>query len=375
MVHLGKVNYKNSMVNFASALMKNYNIHSEYEASALVEYLLSKKYRHVVVIMLDGLGINVIDSNLGNGSILKTHQIMTLNSVYPPTTVAATTAFKTGKAPIESGWLGWHLYLKENDPSIVLFKNKEYLTNEDFTKYQVEDIIDATPWYKTLRGTKTYTINPSWGENGVENFSDGIEQVKEICTKDEKNFTFFYWDNPDYLMHEYGINSQVVKVNLFDIEANIEKLSNELPNDTIVFITADHGMIDVEAVELNRYPDLINCLSKPFAGEGRCAQFYVKDDMHDDFVNTFNKYFKESFKLFTKKEFIESKLAGAYQVHDVTNVALGDYVAVGIGEYFFVQEIKEDDLVFKAHHAGLTQEEMQVPVILLKRKDEKEDEE
>ena len=114
MVHLGKVNYKNSMVNFAAALMKNYNVKSDYEASPLVDFLLSKRYRHVVVIMLDGLGINVIDSNLGNGSILKTHQIMTLNSVYPPTTVAATTAFKTGKAPIESGWLGWHLYLKEN---------------------------------------------------------------------------------------------------------------------------------------------------------------------------------------------------------------------------------------------------------------------
>lgn len=375
MSRIGKINYKNSLVNFTAALMKNYNIQSEYEPSALVEYLLSKKYKHVVVILLDGLGSKVIDDNLSNGSILKTHQIMSLNSVYPPTTVAATTALITGKAPIESGWLGWHLYLEKEDPSVVLFKNKVYATNEDFTKYQVNDKINRNVWFKTLRGTKTYTINPAWGENGVESFADGIELVKEICSKEEKNFTYFYWDHPDYLMHEYGTTSQIVKVNLFDLEANILKLSEELPNDTIVFITADHGMIDVEPIEIKNYPDFKECLEKPFAGEGRCAQFYVKDGYAGKFESLFEEYFGDSFDLYTKSEFIKSHLAGLYKEHEITNVALGDYVAVGVKEGFFVEEIKEDDVVFKAHHAGLTKEEVEIPVVLLKRKDPKIEEE
>ena len=115
------VSYKNSIVNFTAALMKNYNLPTTYEPSALVEFLLSKKYKHVVLMVLDGMGRHIIDKNCNNGSILKTHQVMNLNSVYPPTTVAATTAFTTGLAPIESGWLGWHLYLNNEDPSITLF--------------------------------------------------------------------------------------------------------------------------------------------------------------------------------------------------------------------------------------------------------------
>ncbi len=370
-----KINYKNSIVNFTSALMKNYNIKSEYEPSALIDFLLSKRYRHVVLMVLDGLGTKVIDDNLSNGSILKTHQIMALNSVYPPTTVAATTAFTTGKAPIESGWMGWHLYLEENDPSIVLFKNTVNETGEVFTKYQVADKMGHDEWFKTLRGTKTYRIYPSWSEFGVNSFKEGIDKVLENASKEEKNFTYFYWDNPDYLMHEYGTTSQVVKVNLLDMEEQINRLAENLPNETIIFITADHGMIDVEPIELNNYSELTSCLTKPFAGEGRCANFYVKEEKQEEFVNLFNQAFSESFILYSKEEFIKTNLAGLYQPHEILNVALGDYVAVATGNYFFVNEIKPDDLVFKAHHAGLTKAEIEIPVILLKRKDEEVEEE
>ena len=121
MIKKNNTNYKNTIVNFTAALMKNYNLPTTYEPSALVEFLLSKRYKHVVLMVLDGLGKNIIEANCNNGSILKTHQIMNLNSVFPPTTVAATTTFTTGLAPIESGWLGWHLYLNNEDPSITLF--------------------------------------------------------------------------------------------------------------------------------------------------------------------------------------------------------------------------------------------------------------
>mgnify|MGYP003419721700 CR=1 FL=1 len=88
-------------------------------------------------------------------------------------------------------------------------------------------------------------------------------------------------------MHEYGTTSQIVKVKLLEIEEQVEKLANELPNETIVLITADHGLIDVDPIELNNYPDFVDCLSKPFAGEGRFAQFYVKEGMQSIFEELF----------------------------------------------------------------------------------------
>ena len=367
------VSYKNSIVNFTAALMKNYNLPTTYEPSALVEFLLSKKYKHVVLMVLDGMGRHIIDKNCNNGSILKTHQVMNLNSVYPPTTVAATTAFTTGLAPIESGWLGWHLYLNNEDPSITLFKNEINATKEKFTKFNVEDLLPRNYWYNNLKRAKHYTIYPAWGENGVETLSEAFNKVQEICDKEESNFTYLYWDEPDALMHEYGTTSQIVKVKLLEIEEQVEKLANELPNETIVLITADHGLIDVEPIELSNYPDFEDCLTKPFAGEGRFAQFYVKEGMQSTFEELFNKYFAESFMLMTKQEFIKSQMAGLYAVNSITQYALGDYVAIGTGNYYFTEKLSDDDLIFKAHHAGITPEEMETCVILLKRKDSKEE--
>ena len=376
MSHIGKTNYKNSLVNFASSLMKYYGLTPKYSTQPVIDFLLSKKYKHVAVILLDGMGIKVIDDNLGNGSILKTHQIVTLNSVYPPTTVAATTAIQTGVAPIESGWLGWTLYLEEDDPALVLFKNQNAVTKEPFTKYNVEDKIPVSPFYLNLKKAKSYTIFPkAIREDGVETLKDGIDSLIENAKKEESNFTYLYWTDPDYTMHEYGTTSQVTRTCLMDIENQILKLSENIPNDTIIFITADHGMIDVEPIELSKYPLFVECLKKPFSGEGRFAQFYVKNGMNETFEKYFKEYFGDYFRLFTREEFINSKLSGLYTPNDITTVALGDYVAVATDDLYFTNEIKEDDLVFKAHHAGLTKEEMEIPIILLKRKDEKVEEE
>ena len=367
------VGYKNTVVNFTAALMKNYNLPTTYEPSALVEFLLSKKYKHVVLMVLDGMGKHIIEKNCNNGSILKTHQVMNLNSVYPPTTVAATTAFTTGLAPIESGWLGWHLYLNEQDPSITLFKNVVNKTGEEFTKFKVDDLIPRNNWYNNLKRAKHYTIYPAWGENGVNTLSEAFNKVKQICNLEESNFTYLYWDEPDSLMHEYGTTSQIVKVKFLEIEEQVQALAEELPNETIVFITSDHGMIDVEPLELSNYPDFEECLTKPFAGEGRFAQFYVKENKKDLFVELFNKYFSDSFILMTKQEFINSKLAGINNPNEIVKYALGDYVAIGTGAYYFTENLENDEIIFKAHHAGITPEEMETCVILLKRKDVKEE--
>lgn len=374
MVKKNNVIYKNTIVNFTAALMKNYNLPTTYEPSALVEFLLSKKYKHVVLMVLDGLGRNIIDVNCSNGSILKTHQIMNLNSVFPPTTVAATTAYQTGLAPIESGWLGWHLYLDNQNPSITLFKNKINSTNDDFTEYKVDEKMPRDFWYNHLKRVKSYTIQPAWAEGGVETFEQACDKVLENCNKEESNFTYLYWDQPDMLIHEYGTTSQIVKVALMEIEHQVERLSEQLPNETIIFITADHGLIDVEPLELVNYPDFVDCLLKPFSGEGRFAQFYVKEEKKEEFKKLFNQYFGESFTLMTKEEFLKSKLAGLNTPNSIVQFALGDFVAIATSNYYFCEEIKEDDVIFKAHHAGLTKEENEIAVILLKRKDPKEEE-
>jgi hypothetical protein len=66
-------------------------------------------------------------------------------------------------------------------------------------------------------------------------------------------------------------------------------------------------------------------------------------------------------------------MSGLNTPNNIIEFALGDFVAIGTGNYYFTEKISDDDLVFKAHHAGFTPEEMETCVILLKRKDSKEE--
>ena len=87
--------------------------------------------------------------------------------------------FQTGLAPIESGWLGWHLYLDNNNPSINLFKNVVNSTNEEFTEYKVDDKMPRDYWYNHLKRPKNYTIFPAWQEGGVNTLSEAFDKVLE----------------------------------------------------------------------------------------------------------------------------------------------------------------------------------------------------
>ena len=47
-----------------------------------------------------------------------------ITTVFPATTVAATTSMMTGLNPVESGMLGWDMYFKDTDETISLYLNR-----------------------------------------------------------------------------------------------------------------------------------------------------------------------------------------------------------------------------------------------------------
>mgnify|MGYP003304910293 CR=1 FL=1 len=106
-------------------------------------------------------------------------------------------------------------------------------------------------------------------------------------------------------------------------------------------------------------------------------EMYPEDEEMTKSVNDTAEYYYNAYKNYygyTKEEFLKSKLSGLNTPHETTKYSLGDYVAIATGNYYFCEQIKENDMVFKAHHAGITKEETELAVVLLKRKDQAEEE-
>lgn len=362
-----KPDYTNSIIQVTGSINKNFN--QEFNTSnKLLDKIMEKKYNHVILMLLDGLGSKIIDKNLDDNSFLKSNKITDLISIYPSTTACATISTLSGKEPIETGWIGWENYFKEINKNVVLFKNTDYITNEklDFDcmeKLPYQNFFDNYPFYHDV-------VFPDFGPNPSKNFEEFLNNTKNLNKKENKSFLYDYWTEPDMTLHEYGTNHKKTKSLIKKMDKMLIKFTNDLEKDTILIIVADHGHIDVEPIILKKDKILYSYLERMPSNEGRCCTFKVKEDKKVDFETYFKKHYQDNFILFTKEEFLNSKMLGnnLTKINPYLDDFLGDYIACATGKYYFdyVNEEK-DDLIMKSHHAGLTIDEMLIPLIVYKK--------
>ena len=81
--------------------------------------------------------------------------------------------------------------------------------------------------------------------------------------------------------------------------------------------------------------------------------------------NKFNEKFSDEFKLYTKKEFLDSKLLGYGKQHKKIDDFIGDYIAVAISNSAINLNtyLSIPKPIKLSSHCGLTKNEMEVPLI------------
>ena len=95
-------------------------------------------------------------------------------------------------------------------------------------------------------------------------------------------------------------------------------------------MTADHGHMDSKGVSITEYPSITECLVHMPSIEPRALNFFVKEDKKEQFEREFQKAFGEKFLLYSTKEEAD----------------------------FFI-----------GVHAGLTEDEMTIPLIIIETKE------
>ena len=115
--------YNNSILNLYCSILNHFGAKSHHSTLSCADQILCKNYKNVVVILLDGLGINILEKHLKPNDFLRKHFLCEYSSVFPPTTTASTTTIMSGLSPIEHGWLGWDVYFEQEDKIVTCFKN------------------------------------------------------------------------------------------------------------------------------------------------------------------------------------------------------------------------------------------------------------
>ncbi len=90
----------------------------------------------------------------------------------------------------------------------------------------------------------------------------------------------------------------------------------------------------------------------------------MKENKKEEFVKLFNSYFGSDFDLYSKDEIIESKLFGDGSENEIFRDALGDYLAIAKSNKGLVYGGGKS---FKSQHAGYTDDEIYVPLIVVNK--------
>ena len=363
--------YDNSLLSITSSILKNYNVNLGYNSLKQLDEVLDKKYKNVVFYLIDAMGSEIINKHKDQAVFLLKNKTSDLTTVFPSTTVAATTTATTGLPPAESAWIGWQQYVQEEDKNVVFFMNQDYYDEEYKFTYNVsEKYVNVKKIYELIEEAnpkiKTHEIFPEFRIKEHKTIKDQVNTVLKTINDKNQNFIYAYWDKLDTYLHEYGITSDVVHQHIKEIDEAISYLYQNIDEDTLVIITADHGQVDIEGINLWEYEDLTSLLRHQPAIEARATAFYIKEGKEKIFEEVFNKHFKDKYILYKSEELLKMKLFGEGQINPKTKGFLGDYFAIAIDKYSFrLQNAKH---VHKATHAGLLKDEMMIPLIILNKK-------
>ena len=366
-----KNNYNECLTNLACSIRKYFGLEYKHNTLRYIDELLeSKKPKNVVTILCDGMGSKIIERVLDEKAFLISNKLKDITTVFPATTVAATTSMMTGLNPVESGMLGWDMYFKDIDKTITTFLNSE---KGDFEYKPLQEAIDFKEKHMKTKSImdeineqtqyKGYTLFP-FGDNAYKDLDDLFNIIVEKCNEDGKKYIYAYSTEPDSTMHELGTDCIEAKEIILDLNKRIESLSKKLEN-AIIFVVADHGHKNVINIDLNEYPDVVDCLLRNTSIEPRAVNFFIKSKKKEEFERLFKKYFSNDFDLYDKEDVINSKLFGDGEENEIFRDSLGDYLAIAKTDKTILYIGSE---VLKSQHAGYTEDEIYVPLIVIDTK-------
>ena len=369
--------YDRSILSTTASVLKYFGVRNQYPTLPELDQALATKPKHVALVILDGSGVVPMEGALAPDSYLRAHRAATVTSVFPSTTTAANTTYHNGQSAYEHGWLGWQLYFKEYATDATTFMRTTYYTHKPIDGPQpavalmpYETVFDQIKKADPKAVLRTIYAFDSYCEHGADekrriaDFPGLCDQIAEISKRDERGYTIAYWGEPDTSMHTFGVGSPEAIQQFKYLDNQLRRLSERL-TDTLLIVTADHGLINSKPADVSQMPDILSCLVMPPMIEGRAAAFYVKSHKRPSFERAFAERFGNEFLLLTREDVTRIGLFGRGQAHPKFDDFIGDYVACAVGNTHITYQVPGiEGHTLIGMHAGLTEDEMLVPVIL-----------
>ncbi len=326
------------------------------------------------IVLIDGMGSDAIANYSAQFPVFKrfvAHEA--LKSHFPSTTVTNLSSLGTGVLPGLHGMLGYTVRVpRSGEPGRLLNALKwdervdpltwqPELTNFDRARalgVTVSHI--AAKRYEGSGFTKAALRGASY--LGANQLNEIFSEAKRAL-KPTPSFAYIYLNNLDHAGHESGVGSESWIAALGIVAQLLEGLLLQLPTGVRIWLTADHGMVNVgDSVIIGVDNELRNNVTL-IGGEPRARHIYLKAESEAETVAQWREYFGTRANIYSKSELISSGLLGEVVTPDSED-RLGDLIAVPNGELILIdpERIPQESSMV-GHHGGLSETELSIPLL------------
>lgn len=211
--------------------------------------------RAVVLVLVDGLGLMNLAESLGHAPFLRGHfeHVVRMTTVFPSTTASALASLATGELPGTHGVLGYRIMNPETGNVINQLSGLTDVADlgawlgvptlhERAHGAGKSSLIVGLPRFEKSPLTQVVHSGAKYvGENKIS------DRVQRACDEVAQgvDFVMLYIPELDQIAHAQGVTSMAWLAALEEVDGALRSLCTSLPRGVEVYLTADHGVLDV----------------------------------------------------------------------------------------------------------------------------------
>ncbi|WP_424570407.1 alkaline phosphatase family protein [Streptomyces sp. CH-036] len=334
------------------------------------------------VFLIDGLGWEQIKAHPDEApflhSLLPTSRGGTgrpLTAGFPSTTATSLASVGTGLPPGEHGLPGYTARNPRTGELMNQLRWKPWTEPKAWqpypTVFQLADAVGvhtaqvSAPMFEQTPLTKIALSGGSF--LGRLSGEDRMDVAAQRLAAGDRSLVYTYYSEVDGKGHRFGTDSDAWRGQLMYVDGLARRLAEQLPPRSALYITADHGMIDIPFDEQSRIDfDEDWELSAGVAllgGEGRARHVYAVPGAQADVLAVWREVLGEQFWIASRDEAIAAGWFGP-TVDERVYGRIGDVVAAAHDDVIITASVNEPhESAMAGVHGSLTPVEQLVPLL------------
>jgi hypothetical protein len=330
--------------------------------------------RRVAVLLVDGLGAELLAAHPREAPVLAAlgTPAGVLSAPCPSTTPVSLTTLGTGLPPGSHGVLGFVTEVPGEERTL---HHLQWRDDPDPLQWQARPTVFEQA---TAAGVTCTAVGPpAFSRSGLTRAAyrgadyanaytpgDLVAVVHGALALGDRSLVYGYTRDLDLTGHVRGVGSASWRHDLGVVDRVVEQLAAGLPEDAVLLVTADHGMVDVPdstRLDVREEPGLMDGV-RLLTGEPRARYVHAVPGAADDVLATWRAVLGPRAWVVSRAEAVASGVFGP--VDPALADRIGDVVVLARGSWAFTDvQAEPHGSLLAAFHGSLTSAELAVPLL------------